>query len=196
MTINWEIYDNINRFTLFKAACLWAEIDPCKDIPSEQLEIVEMMLVMLRVESFPFLKDQATLIAPDSLRDLNKEFRKRFEQLVITRSELEEIARNVDQKPKFLFPEERSKNNEGNHQSNLPFSPPNGKERNTYLKILAGLLLAQGYKIPYERGDAKRLESLLQLNLKKEVPTDETILNILRKIKNLDYFSEKPKSNN
>jgi transcriptional regulator with XRE-family HTH domain len=101
----------------------------------------------------------------------------RFE--IISRSKLIEIAKELGEKPKFLFPDvdqDKSK------LTTLQDKPLSTKERNSYLKLIKGLLQEQKID-PGERAIAKKLSGMTdrtELSL-----GEDTIRRILKEIQDL-----------
>jgi hypothetical protein len=84
---------------------------------------------------------------------------KEFRFKSVYRNELIEVANMLDQKPKFLFPNLVQDKSQTLTQ-NISDKPPSTKERNSYLKLIKGILKEQGLD-PGERGIAKELSGMV-----------------------------------
>jgi hypothetical protein len=100
----------------------------------------------------------------------------------VTREELIEVAEKLGEKPRFLFPE-ISKNNSETIAQNIEELPLHTKKRNSYLRLIKGLLKKQGIN-PGERGIAKSLVGIVK-DAKQSLEAD-AIRGILKEVQNLE----------
>jgi hypothetical protein len=141
---DWDFYLAFNDFRVRNAAYLWCEIVPPNyrdDYPPSQVSMIRK-LIEEKADVFPEYKN----------RNIGNRDRDRF---IISRSELETIAHDIRKKPKFLFPEMVA-NSADNNEPNIEEKPLNTKKRNSYLKLIKGLLKKQGIN-PSDRGNIKIL---------------------------------------
>jgi hypothetical protein len=210
VTINWQLYSKLDNFTLREAAALWLETSPDSEHPGlEMMErLLNQTLVKIKLESFgeneeeaynrvftlicfnryssgnttpdfPVKKGSGKGIIPASGSDIAKikNSAKEYRFSSISRSDLIKIANELNHTPKFLFPESRQTNTSTLEDSLQP------KKRNSYLKLIKGLLHKQGID-PGERGIAKRLVGMVKDA--KQTLGDDAILVILKEIQQLD----------
>lgn len=102
--INFKPWRHVEKFMLFQAACLWAEKEPALPVRSGD-EYAYFIMLRNACDS------QKIRITPESIsRRANKFYRWRYNSLTdieIMRDELIKFAESKQQRPKFLFPEER-----------------------------------------------------------------------------------------
>ena len=119
--------------------------------------------------------------------ELRKHFsrhRKSEGDVEVSRIDLKELAKKWGETPKFLFPEATKGSSQTTTTDlNIENKFLSTKERNSYLKLIKGLLLKQGMK-PGERGIAKSLEGMVKDA--HQSLGDDKIRNILKEVQNLD----------
>lgn len=164
MSIDFEIFDNIDRFTVIDASCLWVEVEPSKPVKSDLPDIVQAALLMIAQEAAKYTNPKRELresLDPQSLSSSRShEFKHPRDQIfpppardndIVYRWQLEEIARDRGIKPKFLFKETRDKASKPSMESQLDV-----REKSSLLKMLAGEYHDQGIDLT-EKSLAKRL---------------------------------------
>jgi hypothetical protein len=152
MSIRWEIYDRLNSFNLFEAACLWLEIEPTNELEEDMPYLVRKTGEGIVVSAAAVIHGLPYEVAFD---------------YYFQRRELKEIAQHRNEKPKFLYLEMRVS------EKNLD-EKVHPKKRNSYLKIIKGLLKKQGID-PGERGNTDALIGIVAAagqNLRKDAIGD------------------------
>jgi hypothetical protein len=168
---DWDFYLIFNDFRTRDAAYLWCEIVPPNyrdDYPPNQVSMIRK-LIEEKADAFPEYKNRNI-----ENRDRN--------YLKISRSELKIIACDIGKKPKFLFPEMVA-DSADNNELNIEEKPLNTKKRNSYLKLIKGLLQKQGID-PSERGTAKSLVGIVKDA--KQSLEDDAIRGILKEVQDLE----------
>jgi hypothetical protein len=159
---DWGIYDLFNEFTAFEAAHLWFELEP-----NPRLGYVPPCHVGKMIKTI--------------LGGGKDVFGSAQHHVTIARSKLKELAKELDTKPKFLFPEmrEQVKADESNLASG---NQPSTTRPTSYLKLIKGLLKKLSIN-PTDRGIAKKLEGFV--SEAGESLGDDKIRDILKEIDDL-----------
>ena len=106
---DWAKWDNTNRFKLWEAACLWTD-----EVPAMPLSI-RAYVAFRKLEKA--IEDKDLRVIQDDLRDViadayERVFHGRVSKAhpywTVTRQELHTCAMNLGEKPRFLFPRERT----------------------------------------------------------------------------------------
>ncbi len=127
MSINWELYDLLERFWLVEAACLWLEIEPTTQIkenpPHEVIRIMSFMEEKLYVyragwaAPSKLIKTDGHPLPVETCRvrhGINYSLEEARNQIpLVFKSDLLKLAQELGKKPKFLFQEAREQDDEG-----------------------------------------------------------------------------------
>jgi hypothetical protein len=170
MTINWEVWDVFDEFSVFDAAYLWAEVEPPPRTFRQILPAhIKALMDAIEKDAGGYRGDAIYSVS------MSGDSGNRYPEKV-ARTALKKMAETMGVKPKFLFKEMRTDIAETTTPS-LEDKPLHTKERNSYLKFIRGLL--RELKIdPSERAIAKRLMSRTGLGYDK-------VQDILEELRNL-----------
>ncbi len=213
MTIQWPLYNKLYRLNVTEAALLWLEIEPTPELiesPPHGAQVVQELINNKLYDRAKALlidteKDDPvgqcvidSRVTPNWTEYFKGRMTKeqyhfkvfqaetkpvtqaeRFNALAsipltfetATLKDLREIALELGEKPKFLFHEENEE------------KPLNTKKRNSYLKLIKGLLKKQGID-PNERGIAKSLVGMVKDA--KQSLEDDAIRDILKEVQDLE----------
>lgn len=205
MSIQWAAYDLYDGFTVFDAACLWLEIEPSREVMANVPPSVETVFTALKrnfggcSESF-FAINQANgeLIYPLPPRGERREgFNEEYLLLpdnpeadcfwfpgTYSRQQFIDYANQKDQRPKFLFPEERDSSGVVSPDDQIDNNYPGKKRRpNTWRRLVKILAIASG-NLPDDSDAVGRLLRIAETNGIKL--GDDTIRDCLKEAFDVD----------
>jgi hypothetical protein len=179
MTINYSAWDLLDEFSVFDAACLWLEIEPTCELRGAKPPKIEAAMKAIEKHTDAYRGDSVYIGPPSDTQIMLDAYMGRQTRVHVnrypenaTRTALVQMANDKGVKPKFLFPEMRTESAEGTTDK-----PVNSKKRNSYLKLIKGLLEKLNID-PSERGVSKQLEKIGSLS-------NDAILDILKEVQDL-----------
>jgi hypothetical protein len=154
MSIDLRVYGNLEEFSLNDAAYLFLERQPRDEYEYEPPKVVaDMQRELNRRLSLLPAPEGSTLTRVDPQTG-------EFHFSSASRCDLIRVAEELGQAPKFLFPEMVEDLAEPAILS-IQHKPLPTKRRNSYLKLIKGLLQKQGID-PRERGNIKILIGIVE----------------------------------
>lgn len=178
MTINWTLYDALDHFEIFDAACLWLEEDPSQmDRDSPPSEVTAMM------QALEYKLDSEAKSKAMTRKFFSKLFGNPHPPgLTYLRSKLIEIAESLGQQPLFLYPDLRSETEEKNQKKAIHKAAVD-----SHLILISGLLKELSIDATVRESTAKVQRILEKHGYKLDQKTIRKILG------NLDTIPENRK---
>ncbi len=190
MEIDWERLDYEQRFKLIEAACYWLEVEPIdeasQEIPQDVRQIYQGLYDFLNPPSAV----QVNVVHQDhptgyrSIRGFERVVTSTPIRTSITRIELIQFANQLNQKPKFLFPESRITVPLRKQAEDEQINP---RTMNKYLAVISTLLFylnkfdSKSHKKPGEHGFVKQLTKWVEL-MGYQGPRWQAISNLLNEV--------------